>query len=101
MEQATLELIRRRRAQMLVHSYIYYVMNDNLISDHRWQTWADELVQLQEKHTGPIGFYDEAFKEWNASTGFHLPKDGWVISKSLQLLRHRDSNQTPLLQGDP
>ena len=30
------ELLNRRRRQILVHSVIYYKMNDNLISDSTW-----------------------------------------------------------------
>lgn len=30
------ELILQRRLQMLVHSYIYYELNDNIISDSTW-----------------------------------------------------------------
>lgn len=30
------ELIHRRREQMLVHSYIYYQLNDNIIDDNTW-----------------------------------------------------------------
>ena len=82
------------RSQMLVHSAIYYVLNDNIISDHEWQARADRLTKLQkmlnEKGFGiKIGFYDEAFEEWDGSTGFHLPRDGWVLGKALELLRSK------------
>lgn len=80
------ELIRRRRAQMLVHSYAYYVMDTQLISDHQWQAWADELARINR----PIGFYDKAFEGWDGSTGYHLPKEPWIHSKVLQLLRYQD-----------
>ena len=43
-----LELINRRRRQILVHSIIYYKMNDNLISDNTWSEWALELENLKE-----------------------------------------------------
>jgi hypothetical protein len=79
------ELIRRRRAQMLVHSYLYYWLDTNIVSDDQWQRWADELASVPYKE---IGFYDEAFKDWNGSTGTHLPKDEWVITRASQLLRN-------------
>ena len=41
------ELLNRRRRQILVHSIIYYKMNDNLISDSTWSAWATELEELQ------------------------------------------------------
>lgn len=71
------DTIRQRRTQMLVHSYLYYVLDSPVISDDKWQQWADELtaLQLQEKQ---IGFYDEEFADWDGSTGMHLPKDDWI-----------------------
>jgi NAD-dependent DNA ligase len=35
------ELIKRRRSQLLIHSYIYYVLDSNLITDHQWQDWEE------------------------------------------------------------
>ena len=69
------ELIKRRRAQMLIHSCIYYEMNTNIVSDDTWQKWADELESLQKKHPDDckIGFYDKEFADWDGSTGSHLP----------------------------
>jgi hypothetical protein len=77
--------IRQRRSQMLVHSYIYYIMDENLVSDDQWQKWANDLAQLQELYPDccKINFFDEAFNGWDGSTGYHLPlKDDWVITKA-------------------
>jgi NAD-dependent DNA ligase adenylation domain len=77
--------IRQRRQQMLVHSRVYYVMDDNLVDDHKWQQWADELRDLQEKYPQytNIGFYDKEFSDWNGDTGAFLPLDDeWVIKKT-------------------
>ncbi len=55
-------LIKRRRRQILVHSYIYYVLNDNIISDAQWSAWAEELEQLQKdypKESSEVELYDE------------------------------------------
>ena len=46
------ELLNRRRRQILVHSIIYYNMNDNLISNSTWSAWAAELEELQAKRRG-------------------------------------------------
>jgi hypothetical protein len=83
-------LIKRRRAQMLIHSCIYYHLDDNIISDHKWQEWADELQKLQEDNPKliKIGFYDKTFIDWTGATGNHLPHlDPWVLSKSKYILR--------------
>lgn len=82
--------IRRRRAQMLIHSCIYYELNDNIISDHKWQEWADELEKLQRENPNccMIGFYDYEFKDWDGATGNHLPhRDPWVFAKSNYILQ--------------
>jgi hypothetical protein len=70
-----LALIERRRRQLLVHSFIYYHLDGSAVDDHTWQRWADELVDLQFWHGREIGPYDAAFRDWDASTGFHLPRD--------------------------
>jgi hypothetical protein len=69
----TFELIIRRRRQMLVHSYIYYYLDDNVVTDHRWMSWAQELDRLQREHGKVFAFYDWAFRDWDGSSGFQLP----------------------------
>lgn len=93
-ERTIPEIIKQRRAQMLVHSCIYYELNDNIVSDHLWQKWADELQELQEKHPEHknIGFYDSHFQDWTGATGNHLPhRDPWVMRKAQYLLEQRDA----------
>lgn len=92
--------IRQRRAQMLVHSCIYYELNDNIVSDHKWQQWADELQKLQEDHPDciKINFYDHNFADWTGATGNHLPhRDPWVMKKAKHLLwLEREYNENNL-----
>ena len=84
------EKIRQRRSQMLIHSYLYYVMDESVITDGKWQQWADELVELQ-KQKKDIGFYDEVFYDWDGSTGMHLPCDPWIIRRAEWLLKQNYS----------
>ena len=83
--QSVEERIKQRRSQMLVHSYLYYGMDESIVSDGQWQEWADELVQLH-KVRKKINFYDRAFKDWDGATGSHLPADEWVKNKAIYLL---------------
>lgn len=81
--------IRQRRSQMLIHSCIYYQMDQNLISDDKWQEWANELAELQTKYPEccKINFFDIDFSDWTGDSGFNLPlRNPWVWGKSLQLL---------------
>lgn len=87
-ELAVAEKILQRRAQMLVHSCLYYEMDINIISDKQWDTWARELKQLQTDYpeiSKEVRWY-EYFEDWDASTGAFLPlKDEWVIKKAKQI----------------
>lgn len=87
--------IRQRRSQMLIHSCIYYELNESVVTDHKWQEWAFELAKLQTDNPQDckINFFDDAFANWTGSHGgSHLPlRHPWVVSKSnyiLQLCRN-------------
>lgn len=86
--QTLSEKIKQRRTQMLVHSYLYYELDDIIIDDHKWQEWADELVELH-KQKADIGFYDEAFSDWTGASGAFLPFDDWVKEKAKKLLQYK------------
>lgn len=89
--QSIKEKIKQRRAQMLIHSCIYYELDSNIVDDHTWQKWADELEKLQKENPDciDIGFYDKHFKDWDGATGAHLPhRDSWVYRKALDFLRN-------------
>ena len=74
---------------MLVHSCIYYHLNQNSISDKQWDTWARELRDLQNQYpeiSKQVTLY-EHFKDWDASTGAFLPiTDDWVVAKAKILI---------------
>lgn len=84
--------IQQRRLQMLVHSCIYYELNTSIITDKQFDTWARELVKLQNENPSisqQVPWY-EAFKDWDGTTGFNLPlRDSWVVGQSLKLLRYK------------
>ena len=72
--QTIQEKIRQRRRQMLVHSYIYYELDDNIVSDAQWAKWAKELQELQEKYpkeSAEVEEYEQ-FKNWDGSSGAFL-----------------------------
>ena len=91
--------IRQRRLQVLVHSYIYYDLGDTLVSDSKWQQWANELVTLQKKYPEESNKapYAEEFKDFDATTGFHLPyRRKSIVNKAEQLVeyhRRRSKNE--------
>lgn len=83
------DLISRRRRQILVHSILYYRMNENLIEDSKWSEWAVELEELQLKYPeiadkAPLA---EAFRYFDHSTGQNLPLDNeWGVWTAQRLL---------------
>jgi len=84
--------MKHLRSLMLIHSYIYYWLDNHIVSDHKWQEWADDLARLQKKHPRmKLDYYDDAFVGWDGSTGCHLPYDDWVQSKSVQLLKYHEN----------
>lgn len=81
------ELIQRRRLQLLINSYLYYYMDMNIVEDKTWDTWARDLLRLQNENpeiSKEVDYYD-AFKDWDASTGAFLPFDDWAKEKAKKL----------------
>ena len=92
MKQTIKEKIRQRRRQMLVHSYIYYELNQNIVSDHQWSEWAKELQELQQKYpkeSAEVEEYDQ-FKDWDGSSGAFL-KFGENIKTVAKILLENQS----------
>lgn len=70
-----IELINRRKRQILVHSFLYYQMNTNIISDHTYDAWSKELATLLKDYPeeSKQTVYYEEFKEFDGSSGYDLP----------------------------
>ena len=83
------ELIRRRRLQILVHSYIYYELDQNIISDEIWSKWALQLENLQQKYPeiADTVEYAEVFKNFDHSTGQDL-RSAYMLP-NIQATAHR------------
>lgn len=94
-ENEIAELINRRRRQILVHSVIYYELNDNLVSDRTWSQWAVELEKLQKAYPDIAARcpYAEAFSNFDPSTGYNLPLDDlWALGVARRLIQYRDQH---------
>ena len=96
--QTIAERIRQRRRQMLVHSYLYYEKDVNIVSDAKWSQWAMELVQLQKdypKESSEVE-YAEMFADWDGSSGAFL-KFGDDIKSCAERLY--ESVQKPIIKS--
>lgn len=85
-------LMKRRRFQILVHSYIYYKLNDNIISNVVFDKWAEELIELQKKYpdlSKNIELYDvfSDFTDISDAARLPLDNDPRLDSRARQLLR--------------
>lgn len=91
-KQTAEEKIRQRRLQILVHSYIYYVLNDSIVSDSKWSSWAKELVALQKKYPNKSKkiIYHNQFIDFDGSTGMDFVYDDKIRNTALKLLQYRD-----------
>ena len=98
-DSAIKELISRRRRQILVHSVIYYKLNENLIYDATWSRWALELEELQKRYPQlaiqcPL---NGAFIGFDHSTGMSLPLENpWAVRKAQYLVGLSRRKQSPL-----
>lgn len=92
--------IKQRRLQMLVHSYLYYEFDTNIITDGVWSKWAKELADLQNKYPeiAKEVRYADLFKDWDGSTGAHLVYDEATIAKAKYLLEHKDETPNKMVQ---
>lgn len=85
-------LINQRRRQVLVHSIIYYILDDSIITDAKWTQWATELEELQKQYPDIAEqcVYADEFRGFDHSSGFDLPlHDEWATRKAMQLLKWR------------
>ena len=74
-----------------MHSYIYYELGNNVISDRSYDAKSKELVRLKNQYPDEwkSSMYYEQFKdEYNGATGFTLFYD---LPKSEQEKIHRIS----------
>ena len=87
---STAELIKRRRLQVLIHSCLYYALDENIWSDHKFDAVCKELVELLKAHPDAYSDrFDEYFEDWDGSSGYHFPhRDSWVLGAAQNLLRH-------------
>lgn len=85
------ERIEYLRKKLLVHSIIYYRLNESLIPDEKWAEWALELEQFTKEysHIAQNAFLAEGFKDFDHSTGYNLPLETpWAVKKAIDLVEY-------------
>ncbi|PFW43756.1 DNA ligase LigA-related protein [Priestia megaterium] len=93
MRNEVVELIERKRRQVLVHSFLYYQLNENIISDFIFDDWCKHLVELTNtfpKEAQAAAFHKE-FEGFDGSSGYDLPFHYPEIQNAgHRILAHRD-----------
>lgn len=72
-ELSTQEHIDFLQRYIIVHSYIYYELNDNVISDRQYDVKARELARLKNEYPDlwrKSEYYKQFGDDYNGSTGF-------------------------------
>ena len=83
------EEIKRLRLNVILHSCIYYEMDENIWDDITFDLKCKRLVALLEEYPDVYSDrFDEFFKDWDGSSGFHFPhRDPWVYGKAAMLVK--------------
>lgn len=70
-----IEWVNQRQRQILVHSFLYYQLNENIISDHTFDRWSKELAEWMRENpeTAKMTAYYTGFKTFDGSSGYDLP----------------------------
>ena len=75
---STQEYIDFLQRFIILHSYIYYELNGNVISDRKYDEKSKELVMYKNKYPElwkTSMYYKQFGNEYNGSTGFTLYHD--------------------------
>lgn len=69
-----LEKIELLQRWIIVHSIIYYELNQSIVTDSQFDNNCNQLVELMRKYPKLINKskYSYCFYDFDGSTGFHL-----------------------------
>lgn len=91
----TQEYIDFLQRVIILHSYIYYELDDNVISDREYDARAKELVKYKNEYPDlwkSSEYYKQFGDDYNGSTGFTLyhglDEKQKMIIRSIASLRH-------------
>lgn len=71
---------------IILHSYLYYELDDNVISDREYDVKSKKLVELKNKHPElwkNSEYYKQFGDEYDGTTGFTLFHDLDVRQKEI------------------
>lgn len=90
-DEVTVEWMNRRQNQLLVHSFLYYQLDKNIISDYTFDLWSSELAKAMKDYPSLAErtFHYKFFKNFDGSSGFDLPfNHPEVQNRAYRLLKY-------------
>ena len=66
--------LQYKQRQLIVHSFIYYELNDNIWTDNQYDGLALEIEAQKPFNTWKESKFYSIFKYWDSSTGISLVK---------------------------
>lgn len=98
MHQTKLERINQIERQVLVHSYLYYALDTNIISDPRFDEIMEALLPYKYSPEFKESAYYKDFLDFDGSTGMDLPyRNPEIVNIGQRLLRIQQEKRK---QGD-
>ena len=92
------ELIQKKIRQYLLHSFLYYQLDESIIADRHYDEICAEVLQLMETHAGSnLLPYQELVKKSLSedASGFSVRKyPAEIISSALHLLYQHNAVKT-------
>tara|TARA_R110002167_G_scaffold341670_2_gene550135 strand:+ start:815 stop:1153 length:339 start_codon:yes stop_codon:yes gene_type:complete len=67
-----LETLERKQRQLIVHSFIYYNLNENIWPDSKWDKTAKEVFAVREQETFKQSKFYKVFTNFDGCTGYNL-----------------------------
>ena len=75
MKSQNLKQLEKQQRQLIVHSFIYYELNDSIWSDKKYDNLSLEIELRKDTDIWKQSKFYSVFKDWDSSTGMNLVKE--------------------------
>jgi len=91
-EKEILDLLNRRHRQLLVHSFLYYKLDETIIADQEFDKLCRETIQLHKDYPeiAKKAVYYDICKNFDESGSGYFIKEypGEIVTTAFRLLAH-------------
>lgn len=64
--------MKQLREDLMIHSYLYYILGGQVVPDAVYDRWCAELVKYHELAGKEMCYNDDLFADFDGSTGMGL-----------------------------